>query len=701
MTRRAPFVGHGVPRFALHAGVAVLVLVCGCTVDLELCPAADDQTLGQYLFDEGGGGTLRNRAPTDAPDGKITTDAVSREPGPCGGALHVPFSVAQSEGSSPTDGYAVIPGAAPWDLQAGSVELWVRFDPMVGSGPQGILSRDAKGQDSPGHFELMRVYENRRNVIAARIQDADDTTHEQYFCSAVGFEDGVWHRIAVNFGGAKRIALCVNGEPVDRRSGGLAVTPEANCGVDTPGGIAGNDEPWVIGANAAASEPSSDAPAYGGLGGAIASLRISGSRRGCGEVSDEPPDTTGWDAQLGTALDDLGYGIAVDTLGHVYVTGHTAGNLVDANGDPVDNAGGEDIATLRYDLVGNHLWTRLLGTAATDRGFDLAADPQGNVYVTGFTNGDLPDEEGKPIDNAGGEDVFACKYDSAGKRLWTRLLGSASDERGHGIAVGPGGNVYITGYTEGDLDPDDGIDNAGDKDIFIAKLDSAGKRLWTTLLGSSGYDEASDIAIDSAGNLHITGTTYGSLDGNPNRGDGDYFISKHDRDDGSALWTIQDGSTASDVGRGIAVDSNGNGYIVGRTWGSIGDSPKRGNADFFIAKYDKNGSAQWSKNDGSSDYDHGEAIAVDAHGNTYVAGNTAGDLHSNPRAGDWDMFIAAYDPAGNSLWTELRGTSAREQGRDVAIGPSGSVFSAGFTHGDLGGHGHAGRADLYIWRPER
>lgn len=695
-----PCVNHSALRYAMCGGVAVIALVCGCTVDLELCPPADEQTMGLYLFDEGGGATVRNRAPTDAPDGKITTDAVTREPGPCGGAVLVPLSAAQTEQSSPTDAYAVVPSAAPWDLRAGSVELWVRFDPMAGSGPQGILSRDAKGQDSSGHFELLRLYENRRNIIAARVQDDDETTHEQHFCSAVSFEDGVWHRIAVDFGGAQRITLCVDGEPVDRRSGGLAVTADSNCGVDTPGGLAGNDEPWVIGANAAASEPSSDAPAYGGLGGAIASLRISGIRRGCGDVVDGPTGTTPWDAQLGTAADDKGHGVVVDPQGNVYVTGFAGGDLTDANGDPIHNAGDKDIVTLKYDSTGRHLWTRLLGSAASDMGIQLALDAEGNVYVTGFTEGDLPDEDGNPIANAGGEDVFVCKYDGAGKLLWTRMLGTASDERGYGIATGPEGNVYITGPTDGDLDPDGDIAKPGEQDAFIAKFDAAGQRLWTTLLGSPDSDSASNVAIDSEGNAYIVGITYDSVDGRPNRGKRDYFISKHDKD-GIVLWTVQGGSDSRDHAQGIAVDSHGDVYITGHTAGQLGDSPRLGDSDLFIAKYDTDGIAQWTKQDGTSRYDHGAGIAVDAHGNIYVAGTTGGELHGHPNTGDWDMFIAAYDAAGNWLWTELRGSSAQDENRDVAIGPDGSVFSTGHVLGALGGHSHAGDNDIFVWKPGR
>jgi hypothetical protein len=121
----------------------------------------------------------------------------------------------------------------------------------------------------------------------------------------------------------------------------------------------------------------------------------------------------------------------------------------------------------------------------------------------------------------------------------------------------------------------------------------------------------------------------------------------------------------------------------------------------FIAKYDQSGIAQWIKQDGTSSYDNGASVAVDSHGNVYIVGTTAGELHGHPNTGDQDMFITAYDTAGNWLWTELRGTSAEDVGRGVAIGPSGSVFSTGHTLGALGGHSHAGNNDIFLWKPGR
>ena len=107
-------------------------------------------------------------------------------------------------------------------------------------------------------------------------------------------------------------------------------------------------------------------------------------------------------------------------------------------------------------------WTRQLGTSERDCSFGVAADPLGNVFISGFTWGSL----GGP--NAGDVDAFVSKYDSSGSLLWTRQLGTSSYDRSRGgVAADPLGNVFISGWTSGSL----GGPSAGDRDAFVSKYD--------------------------------------------------------------------------------------------------------------------------------------------------------------------------------------------------------------------------------------
>ncbi|MCA9229641.1 MAG: SBBP repeat-containing protein [Planctomycetales bacterium] len=105
---------------------------------------------------------------------------------------------------------------------------------------------------------------------------------------------------------------------------------------------------------------------------------------------------------------------------------------------------------------------------------------------------------------------------------WTEQLGSTSDDVSYGVSADGLGNVYISGFTRGDL----GGTNAGDHDAFVSKYDAAGTLLWTEQLGSTSVDESLGVSADGLGNVYISGITYGDL-GGTNAGDFDAFIAKY------------------------------------------------------------------------------------------------------------------------------------------------------------------------------
>jgi len=175
--------------------------------------------------------------------------------------------------------------------------------------------------------------------------------------------------------------------------------------------------------------------------------------------------------------------------------------------------------------------TKQLGTNASDGGKGVAVDSSGNVYVTGSTTGGLDGNT-----NAGWNDIVLVKYDSGGAKQWTRQLGTTSNDDGTGVAVDSSGNVYVTGYTEGGLD---GNTNAaavgwtlarphGTEDIFLVKYDSGGAKQWTRQLGTNTDDYGFGVAVDSSGNVYVTGSTTGGLDGNTNAGEHDIVLVKYD-----------------------------------------------------------------------------------------------------------------------------------------------------------------------------
>ena len=342
--------------------------------------------------------------------------------------------------------------------------------------------------------------------------------------------------------------------------------------------------------------------------------------------------TKQWTRQLGTSSYDSGQGVAVDGSGNVYVTGLTGGSL-----DGNSNAGNWDIFLVKYDSAGTKQWTRQLGTTAEDGGYGVAVDGSGNVYVTGHTGGSLDGNT-----NVGGADIFLVKYDSAGTKQWTRQLGTSSYDSGQGVAVDGGGNVYVTGLTGGGLD---GNSNAGNWDIFLVKYDSAGTKQWTRQLGTITYDYGYGVAVDGSGNVYVTGFTFGGLDGNTNAGGADIFLVKYDSA-GTKQWARQLGTITNDYTHGVAVDSSGNIYVTGETLGGLDGNANAGNWDIFLVKYDSAGTKQWTRELGTTVDDYGYGPAVDSSGNIYVTGETRSGLDGNTNAGGGDIFLVKYDSAG-------------------------------------------------------
>ena len=220
-----------------------------------------------------------------------------------------------------------------------------------------------------------------------------------------------------------------------------------------------------------------------------------------------------WNQQILNSQ-SFGFDTTCDSSGNVYVTGYVL-SILDNN----TNAGGADAFVMKYNESGVKQWTQQFGTSTNDYANGITSDPSGNVYVTGYTDGSLNNT------NAGENDAFVIKYNESGVKQWTQQFGTSTDDYGNGITSDSSGNVYVTGHTDGSLDNNS---NVGGYDAFVVKYDSSGVKQWTRQFGTSTTDVGREVAHDSGGNLYISGHTDGSLDGNSNAGGSDVFVVKYD-----------------------------------------------------------------------------------------------------------------------------------------------------------------------------
>jgi len=337
-------------------------------------------------------------------------------------------------------------------------------------------------------------------------------------------------------------------------------------------------------------------------------------------------DATGklvWAKLFGSRAIDSGNGVAVNPAGTIGITGTTSGKM----GETFE--GSFDAFVAMSDAAGKQLWVRQMGTKSYDEGQDIAFDKDGNVLVTGWTQGDI---EGV---NSGKEDVFVVKLDSLGKVLWKRQFGTKASERGNGIASDHQGNVFVAGITRGDL----AKESAGADDAFLAKFSPQGKQLWIKQIGTPGIDYCFGVEVDSAGEVFIAGHTQGAL-GGPSQGALDIFVARFDPE-GKRKWTKQLGTKEADACFDFAIGGDGKLFVSGGTTGDF-DGPNRGSRDAILAMLSPDGDLLSKFQLGSSEYDNAMALSVGRNGNVFIGGETSGQFDGPDVLEDSDAFIAKF-----------------------------------------------------------
>ncbi len=376
------------------------------------------------------------------------------------------------------------------------------------------------------------------------------------------------------------------------------------------------------------------------------------------------PPTRQWIQEFGTSSYDSSNGVAVDSAGNIYITGDTDNSLAGTN------AGGSDAWVAKYDNSGARLWLQQFGTVGSDSANDLAVDSAGNIYITGVTNGSLAST------NAGNTDAWTAKYDNSGNRLWIQQFGTSASDVANGIAVDTGGNIYITGDTDGSL----GGANAGHSDAWLTKYDSSGNRLWLHQYGTANGEESNDVAVDSAGNIFLAGNTsiYSSDISDPNQEyvvNQDGWVAKYDNG-GNQLWLQQLITNGYDTYNRVAVDSAGNVYIAGNSDGLGGEVSGINYA--LVAKYDTSGNSLWIEDFGSYNYNQSYGIAVNSAGSVYITGINI-DTHS----GGSSSWVTKYDSIGHQLWKQDFGSSSlynrasAENSYGIALDSTGNFYLTG------------------------
>lgn len=425
---------------------------------------------------------------------------------------------------------------------------------------------------------------------------------------------------------------------------------------------------------------------------------------------------------------DWGNGVAVDSNGNVYITGHYTWTVTFGNFSLTTGAGTTGLFVAKYDSAGNVLWLSGAVGASTNgfvNGQAIAVDSSGSAYTTGQFTGSVA--FGATVITAGDSqaDIVIAKYDSSGSLLWVRQAGGLSYDQPWAITTDSASNCYFTGYSGSQSLTFGGIvvnrvpgSPAGSTMMFAAKYDQNGTAVWATQASSNSTQGVWDstphvagagIAVDGSGNIFVTGvfganmvfgaqTTIGL-------GAEDLYLCKiNTAGNPVSVWETGTSETDPDGfhyhcnSRGLAMDRNGNCYITGYFQGTVPfgstNLTSSGGQEVFVARLNGQSVPAWAVQAGSSGNDIAIGIQVDASGNAFVEGSiggvaTFGNLQVNGSAFLTEIGVPRYtislsvNPIDGGI-TSGAGVYVRNSTvTTVAIPNVGYLFQGWFENGSL------------------
>ncbi len=419
---------------------------------------------------------------------------------------------------------------------------------------------------------------------------------------------------------------------------------------------------------------------------------------------------------LGGALDDVGYTIALNQNGDVYIAGYAYSEAFPTTPGVYSesfNDGLYDVFISKFDSdLTVLLSSTYLGGGDNEKCRSIALDQAGSVYVTGYTSStDFPttpgayDELGK-----GNDDVFISKLNGDLTTLSaSTILGGNSEEYSYAISLDPSGCLYVTGYTySSDFPTTSGAydeNGNGSYTAFISKLDGdLATLVSSTRLGGGGQDYGFSLSLDQIGNVYVAGctestdfpTTSGAYD-EYNNGNHDAFVSKLDSSLTTLLASTFLGGNEYDQGNSLVLAPDGSVYVAGAT--SSSDFPSTNLAysgslngagsDIFVSRLDGDlNNLLASTFLGGSLHDYGHFLALNADGDVYVTGRTSSsdfpcssDAYDDSHGWEYDAFASKFSGDLTTLAAStFLGGGSHDSGHSLALGPIGDVYVTGYTY---------------------
>lgn len=366
---------------------------------------------------------------------------------------------------------------------------------------------------------------------------------------------------------------------------------------------------------------------------------------------------------------DFCFGVATDSQGNAYWVGSVSGTADFGCGTL---SPGSTIAgfVAKVDANGVCQWVRGI-TVGFDYAwtYGIAIDAEDRIYVTGSYDGNADFGSGVTLNSMGSDDIFLARYDVNGTCLWARRAGSsASSDEARGVAVSDDGGVFITGFSGGNPMTFDTIAIPNpllSRQIVVAHYDSTGTVQWAKASTGTAQGKSARAITVANDRLFVTGyaafnnASFDSIPLLPATNTFGMYTLACDLE-GNGLWA-RSYIGGDNEGMGIAADTLGNLFVVGRMWGSLylpDDTlvSVSDNDDIMLVAMDQDGEHRWAKSTGSTQRDVAWDVSVDGIGNAYVAAHFQQtiDFFGTPLTalGSEDILISKLDADGDVVWAQ-------------------------------------------------
>eukprot|EP01032_Pedospumella_encystans_P027660 gene27660-31252_t len=310
----------------------------------------------------------------------------------------------------------------------------------------------------------------------------------------------------------------------------------------------------------------------------------------------------------------------------------------------------------------------------------IAADmfSNGDLLAAGLTGGLV----GYPT--SGDSDYLLQRYKPDGTLVWTKVFNSnTGHDQINAAKIGSDGSVYAVGHSSAGAF--DGHPLVARDDVTFAKFDSAGNKIFTGLVGGEQVDRATGVAVDEArGVFYMVGQTGSlSLGGVANVGSYDGFLITVDSTTGAVVSTKRFGGAGQSTNfRDAAVDSTGALWVCGYTGvPNYYSTTSLGGDDIILHKMSPSGESLFVSRVGRHSADTADYLALDAADNLYTVGGTlSGPYNGETGLGRTDILVTKNSNAGVNLWARTYGGSDWDTATGITVNSEyNRIYITGYT----------------------